>query len=405
MRLWTRGSCIRLPLLVLGAVLVYRLLEPDAPPLLPLDPVPATFAAGRLEASADQRVLHLAGSPAERGRQYGHLLRRSIRYMLKGYVVDAVCDGDRDYQEELLGRVRLMKPILPDWYRAELAACAQAAGVDEDLLLLAQCEGDIQSLAGMAANPESGHGCSGYAVFGDPSFANGNLQVGRNFDYFGGRIVRHCALTQYLTPPPEEGHAFAAIGWSGILGGWTLVNEHGLVVANHLGGGSARDPCGIPTLIMTRILAQKAATIDEALTLLRAGPRMRGQIVWLAQPGDAATDRPARAVAAEYDARTVCVREAKAGRLVVTNRNLVFGHENEPTGASLWDGRYRTLEAALRSPRTDPAQRLITAVGQDSTLHSVEIDFAARRLYVAHGRLPAQDGPFVPYDLPHRPAP
>jgi hypothetical protein len=291
-----------------------------------------------------------------------------------------------------------MRPPLPGWYLAELEACAAAAGVDSDLLLLAQCEGDVRALGyGLSADDTLGDepACSAYVAFG-PATPDGSMRVGRNFDYWGLDSVDRCALVTYVTPAPGDGIPFVAVGWTGILGGWTLVNERGLVVANHLGGGFETNPVGIPTLVMTRIVAQKAATVDEAIEILRRGPRMRGQIVWLAQPADPASGRPARAAAVEYDAGRVFVREATDGVLVVTNRNMVFGGVAEPAG--YWD-RGSVLAEGVKTHMGAPPGGIIRLSATAITLHSVEVFPEARRLYVAHGSDPAHEGPYVKHAL------
>jgi hypothetical protein len=225
------------------------------------------------------------------------------------------------------------------------------------------------------------------------------MRVGRNFDYLGADLVSTCALVIYVTSRPEDGHPFVAAGWSGILGGWTLVNRHGLVIANHLGGGLETNPEGIPTLVLTRLLAQKCATIEEALDTLHGLPRMRGQIIWMAQPASDTANRPARAVAVEYDARAVYVREAEEGLLIVGNQNLVFGGRPLSDTPSSPASIHGELHTAIDAGSHD-GQRIITATGRLNTLHSVEIDFAEERLFVAHGRWPAQSGPYVSHPLP-----
>ena len=126
---------------------------------------------------------------------------------------------------------------------------------------------------------------------------------------------------------------------------------------------------------------------------------MRGQIVWMAQPKDEQTGRPARAVAVEYDAEEVFVREAEDGVLTVSNANLVFGGKGIGGIAARRDSVGAELLAAIEA-YTDRSPRLITTTARPNTLHSVEVDFAQRQLYVAHGRTPAQSGEYVAYALP-----
>ncbi|MFQ5646790.1 MAG: carcinine hydrolase/isopenicillin-N N-acyltransferase family protein, partial [bacterium] len=103
--------------------------------------------------------------------------------------------------------------------------------------------------------------------------------------------TRECAAVLSVHPLKDDGHAFVSVGWAGILGGWTFFNEKGLFIANNLGGGWATNPTAVPTLILERIIAQKAGSVEEAVRLIRSTPRMRGQVMVIAQTRT--DDRPA----------------------------------------------------------------------------------------------------------------
>ncbi len=387
---------LRLSVIVALAALVLWWAWPREPRFRPLDPVPGSAGTGKLYRHGNHVVLELSGMPEELGAQHGTLLPQAIRKLISQYVEQQACESNPELRRKLLRRVKKMKPALPEWYLAELSSCAQAAGVDEDLLLLAQCEGDIRSLGSRNGGGRPEGACSAYVILNHPQ--NGQMQIGRNFDYSGGDFIYNCALVTRTRP--AQGYAFYAIGWSGILGGWTLINEKKLTIANHLGGGSKTNPRGIPTLVLTRILAQKAATVDEAIELIKKLPRMRGQIIWLAQPADPSIKRPARAVAVEYDAERVHVREAQNGVLIVTNRNLVFGRKDgRPVNLPGDDGPYAKLMRAARSPGRFATGRIICQTGRLNTLHSVELFPEQNVFYLAHGRFAACEGTFVRYLL------
>jgi hypothetical protein len=361
-----------------------------------LDPVPATHNAGNVSLVEDQLTIHISGTPTEMGIQYGTLLKDSINRMAEDYIEKNVVDGNRGKLDELLERVRVMRPSIPKWYLDENDACAKVAGLDPDLMLLAQCEGDIISLGPHSSqfDPNAPGSCSGYVVFGNKAINGGDLQVGRNFDYIAVEVARLCSVVNYYTPQKKDGYAFVSVGWTGVLGGWTLVNTQGLVVANNLGGGHETNPNGIPTLIMTRILAQKAGTIDEALEIIKSNPRMRGQIIWLAQAGDSKTGRTDRAVAVEYDAKEVFVQEADQGVLITTNTNQCFANIREEP---MYDDKYLALKKAIQTPSAD---RIIRQSAQSYTLHSVEVFPTKGYMVVAHGNIPAQNGPYIKHKLP-----
>jgi len=321
-------------------------------------------------ARAVSGVVRLEGSPEQLGRQHGELLADRIRTMLAQYVGDAVESGRLN--ATMAARIGTMKPSLPGWYLRELAACPDAAEDDEDILLFAQCEGDIRSF----------WGCTTYAAYG-PATPDGAMEIGRSFDYWGLESTDRCATILAYRPRPEDGYAFVSVGWTGILGGWTFLNEHGIFVACNLGGFQAKNPKGVPALVLMRMIAQKTATLDEAIALVRATPRMRGAALVIAQTADAASGRPPRAAVVEYDADRVEVEIPRDGFAFHT---------------STWTDRDR-LRDRLRHSGREPMDAIRWA-GSSITLHSVAVRPGENRMWVAHGRSAnAHEGEYVAHDI------
>jgi hypothetical protein len=352
-----------LPLAVVGLSVPGPAQEAAAPVTAP---APAVAAADLKQLD----VVRFSGSPEEIGKQCGTQLAPRIRIMLKEYVGGDVDPATGKLEAKMLARIVKMKPSLPEWFRKELSACAKAVGVDEDLLLYAQCEGDIKSLGG----------CTTYVAFG-PATADGKMEIGRNFDYWGLESVQACCMVQTVVPRPEDGHAFVSAGWTGILGGWTFYNEKGLFVANNLGGGTEKNPQGIPTLILERIIAQKAATVDEALKIIRESPRMRGQALVIGQYGK---DGKSRAVVVEYDGKEV-LTVTEADRGFAFHSSIRFNSRNEIR---------QTLADATRKP-----YGAIRAAGNLITFHSIAIHPEEQAIWIAHGTKPAWQGEYKKYDL------
>jgi hypothetical protein len=331
-------------------------------------------------------VLRLSGTPEEMGRAHGELMRNGIRRALDLYLEQRVFADKvgRERRAQYLAAARELRGALPGWFIRELDSCAAGAGVDPDLLLVAQCLDDLADV--VAGRRLRAQGCTSYAAFG-PATAGGRLEAARNLDYAAGEpLAGNCALVTYYEPAPGEGHRFIAVGWAGMLTGGTLVNEHGLIVANHIGGGAKMRPDGVPALILTRMIAQKAATVEEGLKILDATPRMRGQIIWMAQEGR--DGRPSRAVAVEYDAQTVAVREAEDGVLIVTNSNRLLP---EARGESeLGCGRTNALRRLIeeRRGRLDGSEALTLGEVFGNSLHVVRFRPAEGAIRVRHGVSP-----------------
>jgi len=142
-------------------------------------------------------------------------------------------------------------------------------------------------------------------------------------------------------------------------------------------------PGGVPALVLLRMIAQKAATVDEAVDLVRATRRMRGAALVLGQAGDAASGTKPRGVVVQYDAERLEVEDEIEG--------LAF-HTSVGTNC-------RNLRAILRKPNRKPTEAIHWA-GNSITLHSVAIRPRGKAIWVAHGRPAyAHQGGYVKYDL------
>ncbi len=315
-------------------------------------------------------VLRLEGTPAEMGRQHGVLARKQIRLMVSEYVGDELVNGKLD--KRMQKRITTMKGSLPKWFLDELNACADEVGLNRDVLLYAQCEGDIRRMPG----------CTAYVAFGEATH-NGEVEIGRSFDYWGLKSTKECVRVFAISPKNKGHYAFISVGWAGILGGWTFYNEKGLFIANNLGGFTKKNPKGIPTLILQRIVAQKAATVDEAIKLIEQSPRMRGQAMVIGHAGDAEKGINPSAAVVLYDAEKVVVRR--------------------PVGGFVFHSSVGTEETTLRKnvkAKKREVYNAIKAAGNSITLHSVAIRPSTKSIWVAHGTRPgAHQGKYVLFNI------
>ncbi|MBN2477508.1 MAG: hypothetical protein JXB62_23075 [Pirellulales bacterium] len=229
---------------------------PDDLELLARDPA----GHGLLCRSQGKRVLMVAGTPRQMGAAHGHLLQKESRKLVEKvlYVVggaDSVQSG-----KWFLGRMaeieRRTLPHTPPRFLAECDALSEAAGVTRQ-------QGRYANLF-----PERFH-CSGVAVRGKAT-ADGRVLHARVLDYMRDIGLQDAAAVVVFMP--EGRYRWMSLGYAGFIGTVTAINEKGLAIGE-MGGGGVGDWDGVPMSLLLRDVMERAATVEEALELLRTSPR------------------------------------------------------------------------------------------------------------------------------------
>jgi outer membrane lipoprotein-sorting protein len=222
--------------------------------------VVATEGAGRLEEIDGTRVLFLKGSPQEMGRQHGVLLKTQIRdvceRILYGIGVGRSIPKGRWFFGEIEDAQARLEPFTDPRHLAEMDALAKAAGVHVQEARLANFF------------PELFH-CSGFAIFGHAT-VGGRMYHGRVLDYLRGVGLEQNAAV--IVHQPDYGHAWVNLGYAGFVGSVTAMNERGISIGEMGGGGEGKWD-GKPMAELMREVMERASTLDEAVEILKAGPR------------------------------------------------------------------------------------------------------------------------------------
>jgi len=219
----------------------------------------ASHGTGRLEEHDGTKVLFLKGTPEEMGAQHGTLMRAEV-----GNLVDRVLYGvgvgssfakARWFFGEIEEATGRFGKFVDPRYTREMDAMASAAGV-------ARPEARLANFF-----PELFH-CSGFAVFGDA--AQGRIFHGRVLDYMKGVGLEQNAVV--IIHQPDQGYAWANVGYAGFVGSVTAMNARHISIGE-MGGRGEGQWDGKPMAQLMREVMEKAATLDEAVEIMRRGPR------------------------------------------------------------------------------------------------------------------------------------
>jgi isopenicillin-N N-acyltransferase-like protein len=306
------------------------------------------------------------GAPADLGREHGRQFQKTITDLRDNYLVVQLPGA-------MLVKARLAAAnfevlMLPE-HRAEVEALAGAAGINQYDAALAQCFLDLTSATS----------CSTIAL---PAAASpdGVARFGRNLDFPSlGILDKHSALFIYH---PNERYQFAAIGWPGMIGVVSGMNEYGLCLANMEVPRFGRPPTAMPYTLLYRMILERCGTVDEAIDLLNRTPRQTANNLMLM---DAAGNR----AVAEIRVEGVTVRRGEPGTALLST-NHQRGQDTDTPGYC-W--RYDALHAesakefgSLDVPSIEKMlSHVVQGEGGDMTLQSMIFEPANRVIYLATG--------------------
>lgn len=342
----------------------------------------ATSEGAELRSVQDLPVLVVQGTPEAIGRQSAALTGNAIGQLVDVPRMLLSLMNRREEWSQHVAASRLMWARASADHQRELRACADAAGVDPDKLMVLNTVLDIYG----------GLGCSSLILEPNRS-ATGSPLFGRNLDIFIASVLQPYNLVAVYRP--EGKHAFVSIGFTGLLGVTSGMNDRGLALAVHgvftAGRGATPfDPRGVPCTLLYRRVLEECATVREAEELLRRErpttalsvvlcDRHSGAVVEVA-PGGVASRR-------SVDGLCVCTNHFRAGR----NLSVDVCPRYAFLSRSATEGRYGLDDVAHKLHRVNQG-------GQ--TLQTMIFEPGPLQLHLAMGSCPSSALPMKRLDLP-----
>ncbi len=153
-------------------------------------------------------------------------------------------------------------------------------------------------------------GCSAFAVRGGAS-EDGNLLVGRNFDFWVGDAFAENKVVMMVEP--TEGYRYLSVTWPGMVGVVSGMNERGLTVTINAAKGAIPTSSAMPISLLTRRILQYASTIEEAYRMACEAETFVSESILVA------SGEENRAVVIEKSPAQTALYAPATERLVVTN--------------------------------------------------------------------------------------
>jgi isopenicillin-N N-acyltransferase-like protein len=333
-------------------------------------------------------VLVVSGTPEEMGRAAGALAvkpgRRALKYP---HELLAAHDAEGLWSVIVQGGNGMYKHFPAD-YKAELEALVKAAGVSRDPVVVGNTFFDLKKV----------FACSAVGLEKDRSATGGTL-LARNLDYPSLGYIQHYSLVTVYRPRGKR--AFASVGFPGLLGCLSGINDAGLSlgvleVFDVKEGEASFNAKGLPYALCNRRLLEECATVEEARKLLERLPRTSTMSL-------AVADRDTVAVF-EITPKKVVVRPARKGACCCTNHfHTAPLKPAHPVNVCRSFERFADLVRLCDRPgKVGPRDLLreLHAVNLgDETLQSMVFEPAALRLHLSVGPLPASRGPLHTLDL------
>lgn len=345
-------------------------------------PVPAAkTSGGEFQFVNGVPVMILRGTPKEMGEQHGKLVGKYVKELLD-YPKTFLKKVGREKQWPLMatgGKLLLLRMSAD--HRAEMQATIRSSGLDADSVIVANTMLELRRMGG----------CSALMINKDHS-KTGGILFGRNFDFPPLGILDKYGIVTVAHPKGKR--SFVSVGYPGLLGAISGMNDAGLCLATldvyrSKDGSPAFDPSGVPMMFTFRRILEECGTVKEAEAFLRKTKAT----TWM---NLAVCDRNS-AVVFELTPMSVVVRKPADGVLPCTN------HFRSPElCTSKTCRRYSQLikSREMKKLGLKDIAKLLHAANQRSwTIQTMIFEPSAMKLHVSLKSPPTSGQPLTALDV------
>lgn len=350
-------------------------LASDAPPK------PSAAAAVAQPAAAPAYrgpLVQLHGTPQEIGAEHAQALDNKIQTLHHKYLDVYVGTGAKRFIA--LGAAKMFESyFLPEHLR-EIDSLATHESMDEREAVLAQCFLDLSPM---------GVACSTITL---PAAASPDhvARFGRNLEFSSlGVADKYSTVFIYK---PEGRFKFVSIGWPGMIGVLSGMNEHGLALANMEVQRGVRLPAAMPYTLLYRMVLERCKTVGEAIDLIEKTPRQTANNLMLM---DATGDR----AVLEITPDAVTVRRTADDQPLISTNHQRGADCDTPGRCWRYDRLHKEGNAEFGHIGVPQLETLLARVSPGKpTLQSMIFEPSTRVIYLSTGANAAH-GAFSRLDL------
>lgn len=309
-------------------------------------------------------IVVLQGSSAELGEQHGRQLSTVIHTLHDQYLMSFL--PGQTQRLIATAAARLFELQMPPALVTEVHALAKGSGITDGDMMLGQCFLDLSEMVA----------CSTVTL---PASASPDhvARFGRNLD-FPSLNVADKYTTLFIVKPNDGRYAFASVGWPGLIGVLSGMNEHGLCLANMEVTRQPRLPRAMPYVMLYRTVLERCRTVEEAVALLRKTPiQTANNLMLMDESGD-------RAVV-ELTPQSVHVRRGQRGVALFSTNHQRDQDQDTPGFCRRYDYMRRTTAERFGDVDEPAIEQMLAHVGDETTLQSMVFEPTNRVLYLSAG--------------------